>query len=286
MSEPAPGDQPATASSGVGPVLRAARERRGLSVATVTETLHIEPRILEAMEAGRFTVFDAPVYARGFIRKYATFLELPVEELIAAYDAHAAGPESPTMIPITETAAPRPDFGKLKIPAAFVSLLLVVAGSYWWWLGRAPAPLARLPAPAAPLASPPVVAAALPAAASAPPPTAAPIETAVHPAIEARPVPRASGTPLRTLSKPGMLTVSGLEQSWVEVYGADGTRLLYDLIEPGSSRALPGPGPWHVFVGNTGGVRLNVGSRAVTMPPARHGTTTARFLVGDDGVVR
>jgi cytoskeletal protein RodZ len=288
MSEPAPGDQPA-AGGGVGPALRAARERRGLSVATVTETLHLEPRILEAMEADRFTVFDAPVYARGFIRKVASFLELPVEPLIAAYDAQHAGPESPTMIPITETAAPMRDFGKLKVPAVFVLLLLIVAGSYWWWLGRAPAPqfvpasaqLARAePAAASPVAT------ALPAAASEPPPAAAPIETAARPAVEARPLPRASLVRAAATGRPGVLTVSGLAESWVEVYGAQGERLLYDLVEPGSTRALPGPGPWHVFVGNTEGVRLSVGSRSVAVPNARHGSGTARFLVGADGAVQ
>src|SRR5262249_27526867 len=147
-------------------------------------------------------------------------------------------------------------------------------------------PPARAAAAAAPLASPPVAAAALPAAASAPPPAAVPIETSAHPAIEAHPVPRASLVPTRAAGRPGMLTVSGLKESWVEVYGADGPRLLYDLVEPGSSRALPGPGPWHVIIGNTEGVRLSVGPRTVAVPSAPRGGTTARFLVGDDGVIQ
>ena len=289
MSEPAPGGDPAGGggSSGVGPVLRAARERRGLSVATVTETLHIDARIVEAMEAGRFTVFDAPVYARGFIRKYASFLELPVEDLIAAYDAHAAGPESPSMIPITEAARPPRDLGKLKVPAAFALLLLIVAGSYWWWLGRTPAPppptavVAKVSAPA-----PAVTATALPAVAASPPPAATPIGTAPNPAAETRPLPRASALRTGTPAKPGVLTVTGLQQTWVEVYGANGERLLYDLVDPGISRGLPGPGPWHVFVGNTEGVRLSVGARVVAMPPARRGGTTARLLVSGDGAAQ
>ena len=107
MSGGAAGERPAVVvgSGGVGPALRAARERRGLSIAAVTEALHVEARVIEAMETGRFTVFDAPVYARGFIRKYGAFLVLPVDDLIAAYDSLSGGPATPTLIPVTAAAA-------------------------------------------------------------------------------------------------------------------------------------------------------------------------------------
>jgi cytoskeleton protein RodZ len=283
MSEAASEARPAmiVGSGGVGPALRAARERRALSVGAVTEALHIEPRLIEAMEAGRFTVFDAPVYARGFIRKYGTFLELPVEDLIAAYDSLAGGPPAPSMIPITETAAPVRDFAPLKIGGAFVLLLLVVGGSYWWWMGRAPAP----PPPpmdaagAAPTAAPTAVPAARPAA-EAVADTAAP-RAAV---VSERAAPRASSA--RAVASGAALVVTGLRECWVEVYAPSGARLLYDLVQAGDSRTLPGPGPWRVFLGNADGVRLSMGERVIAVPNGTRAGATARLVVTADGAVK
>src|SRR5450432_2457994 len=140
MSGGSAGDRPTVVvgSGGVGPALRAARERRGLTIAAVTEALHVEARIIEALETGRFSVFDAPVYARGFIRKYGAFLELPVDDLIAAYDSLSGGPATPTLIPVTAAAAAPRDLSRLRIPVVFVLALALVGGSYWWWLGHTP----------------------------------------------------------------------------------------------------------------------------------------------------
>ena len=162
-------------SGGIGPTLRAARERRGLSVAAITETLHVDSRVIEAMEAGRFTVFDAPVYARGFIRKYAGFLELPADELIAAYDSLAGGPAAPTLVPLATATDPSRDFSRLKLPALFLLALAFVCASLWWWMGRSPAPatVATTTTEIGAAATPPAEAAATDA-----PPAAAPVPPA------------------------------------------------------------------------------------------------------------
>jgi cytoskeletal protein RodZ len=281
MSEAAPESRPAVVvgSGGVGPALRAARERRALSVGAVTETLHIESRIIEAMEAGRFNVFDAPVYARGFIRKYGTFLELPVDDLIAAYDSLASGPAAPSMIPVTEASAPPRDYSVLKVAAAFVLLLLFVGGSYWWWLGRAPPPpppaidaVAAAPAPAQ-------TTPAAPAAAQSTEPS--PSRAA---AVAARPAQRAGAA--RAVASGAALVVTGLRECWVEVYAPSGARLLYDLVQAGDSRTLPGPGPWRMFLGNADAVRLSMEERTIAVPAANRAGATARLVVMADGAVK
>ena len=286
MSGGAAGERPAVVvgSGGVGPALRAARERRGLSIAAVTEALHVEARVIEAMETGRFSVFDAPVYARGFIRKYGAFLELPVDDLIAAYDSLSGGPATPTLIPVTAAAPVPRDLSKLRIPVIFVLALALVGGSYWWWLGHAPASSSAPPARAVTAAAvaTPVVAAAPVEASAAPTPAVA--DSARPPASE-RAVTRTAPTPRPNVAA-ASLVVTGLRECWVEVYSPNGARLLYDLVQAGDSRALPGPGPWKVFLGNFDGVRLSMDERAIVVPVASRAGATARFIVTGDGAVK
>ena len=277
----------AVPSGGIGPTLRAARERRGLSIAAITETLHVDSRMIEAMEAGRFTVFDAPVYARGFIRKYAGFLELPADELIAAYDSLTGGPATPTLIPPATAAPPPRDLSTLKLPAMFVLVLACVAASLWWWMGRAPGPatstspgttittvIAGTPPPVADQAAAPPLPAVLPAPAA--PDRAVPADRAVaRGSADAR-------RPASTVT----LNVKGLRECWVEVYSPSGARLFYDLVQPGDSHALPGPGPWKVFLGNADGVQLSLDERAIAVPVGVRAGATARFVVSNSGAIK
>ena len=272
-------------SGGIGPTLRAARERRGLSIAAITETLHVDSRMIEAMEAGRFAVFDAPVYARGFIRKYAGFLELPADELIAAYDALSGGPPPPTLIPLATAAPPPRDLSKLRLPAIFVLALAFVAASLWWWMGRAHGP-ATASAPGATVTT--LISAAPPAAdpgATEPPPPLLPAPTeAERVALADRPIAKAADA--RRSGVSATLTLKGLRECWVEVYSPSGARLFYDLVQPGDSHALPGPGPWKVFLGNAEGVQLSVGEHALTFPAGVRAGATARFVVSASGAIK
>ena len=54
-----------------GQTLRATREALGWEVAKVASDLLVPVSVVEAMESNRFESFDAPVYAKGFLRKYA-----------------------------------------------------------------------------------------------------------------------------------------------------------------------------------------------------------------------
>lgn len=67
----------------VGETLRSAREQRGLSIEQVSHDTRISARFLEALEADRFELLPAPVYVRGFIRSYASYLKLDGAALIA-----------------------------------------------------------------------------------------------------------------------------------------------------------------------------------------------------------
>src|SRR6188768_730254 len=70
------------AVAGIGEALSSSRERRGLSIDQVAQDTRISPRFLEALEAEQFQELPAPVYVRGFLRSYATYLGLEPQELL------------------------------------------------------------------------------------------------------------------------------------------------------------------------------------------------------------
>ncbi len=78
-----------TAEAGLrdlGRTLRQARERKSWSIEQVAEATRITPRHLQAIEAGEFDRFPAPVYARGFMRAYAKALDLDEAAPLAVLD--------------------------------------------------------------------------------------------------------------------------------------------------------------------------------------------------------
>ncbi len=70
------------AVAGIGEALRSTRERRGLSIDQVAQDTRISPRFLEALEAEQFDELPAPVYVRGFLRSYASYLRLDAQPLL------------------------------------------------------------------------------------------------------------------------------------------------------------------------------------------------------------
>ena len=292
--------------SGPGARLKAAREQRGLSVGEVAESLHVAPRLIGALEANDFAAFDAPVYAKGFLRKYATFVGVSPDEALAAYQAAVGESAPPAPVPALNVAPASPALGAVPLgPLAAVVALTVVGSLAWWWSARPAAPKA----PAAPITES-APAAAEPVA-EARPARSAPAPFDEPPAYVPRP-PEPRSRPVATLpvipataavATPAVATASsarhsvggrgddslvihGLRDCWVEVYSPSGGRLVYDLVRTGETRSAPGPGPWKVFLGTADGARLTVGERGVTVPATRRGATTARFVVAGDGATQ
>ncbi len=71
--------------SELGLVLIRAREARGLTLEDAERDTRISRRYLQALEAEQFEVIPAPVYARGFLRSYASYLGLDPQEVLALF---------------------------------------------------------------------------------------------------------------------------------------------------------------------------------------------------------
>jgi hypothetical protein len=72
--------------------LQSAREERELSLQQVAEATRIPLNYLVALENESFDVFTSDLHTRGFLRNYASFLDLDPEEITDLYDQSGATP--------------------------------------------------------------------------------------------------------------------------------------------------------------------------------------------------
>jgi cytoskeleton protein RodZ len=244
---------------GIGARLRAARERKGQTVLQAAEKLHVDARILEALEAENFEPLGADVYARGHLRRYAELIGESPAELQELY-TNTSPQTRPdlTRIPRGERA---PESARLMLPALLAVIGLTCAGLVWWLLTLPGAKPHPLPPPATPAAT---VSTDVGTAAEAPAPSArSPVAaqgTVAAPGMVARPaaaVPAESG-PGQTLT----LKFSG--DSWVQITDARGRTLLDGLQPAGSTRAVTGAAPLRVVLGYAPVVALEVNGRAAS----------------------
>ncbi len=108
--------------SELGDRLRAARESQGISLAQAAAETRILQRYLVALEEGDYKYLPGDVYARGFIRNYALYLKIPVEELIQLY-RYERGRTEPIVIQPAVTA---PQIRGTMLPNVFGVLFVVL----------------------------------------------------------------------------------------------------------------------------------------------------------------
>lgn len=69
----------------IGQQLETARQAKGLSVSEAGHATKILSKFIEAMEADDFGALSAPVYAKSFIKMYATYLGIDARPLVEEY---------------------------------------------------------------------------------------------------------------------------------------------------------------------------------------------------------
>ena len=264
--------------------LVAARQRRGERLDEVEQATRIRQSYLRALESDDFARLPAPVYTRGFVRNYATYLELNAQELVRLYDeAIGYRPE-----PVRLTPAQAAPGGRLLTPnVAAIGVALALAAILFVWLYSAlfvvgPASSARLPTPVVPTPTPIVALAVLtPTPTPEPPPptpTAAParVEPTATPepaamAVASLPSPTVgpTNTPSPTPRPEGLAPkVKVIEQpSWVQVR-TDGVVVFSGTLAAGAERTFTATKEIFIHAGRSNAVDLTLNG----VPQGRLGT--------------
>ncbi len=74
-----------TESGSFGDWLRRQREVREISLRDIADRTKISLRYLEAMEADRFDLLPAPIFAKGFLKEYARYVGLSPDDVVNHY---------------------------------------------------------------------------------------------------------------------------------------------------------------------------------------------------------
>lgn len=69
----------------VGEILRNKRLEKKLNLTDVEKAIKVRSKFLQAIEENNFSALPPPTFTRGFIKNYAVFLGLPVEQTLAFY---------------------------------------------------------------------------------------------------------------------------------------------------------------------------------------------------------
>lgn len=68
-----------------GQILKTAREDSGISIAEASQALLLNKSIINALEADDYSGIVAKVYAEGYLKAYAAYLQLPVSTVLESF---------------------------------------------------------------------------------------------------------------------------------------------------------------------------------------------------------
>ena len=273
----------ATAPTGVGQELAAAREARGLALGDVAQQLKFAPRQLEALEAEQFSALPGATFARGMVRSYARLLKLDPEPLVQRVSGHFEVPDANRLaaryhqpVPFSDNAR-KSTFVYLGLSAGV--LALVGALAYEWHQERnaparaakkettsvATAPREVLPPRPAPI---PVQPAAIQEPSKVEPSKAVVAPAPAVPPVVAPEKPKAV-TPEKpkVVSGPHRLVVRMEGEAWIEIKDSAERMLVSSLNPPGSERVVRGRPPYNLVIGNASNVRVFYDDKPIDLAP-------------------
>lgn len=235
------GVAPATGVADVATRLRSARERAGLSIDQFSARTKIKPSTLIAIERGAFDQLPGEFFTRAFLRTYARELHLPVDEVMADYD----GERPPSSVKAEPTPPPRrvvaddsSRFGAWPLAAGIAAVLVVL-----FVITRPGPELSAEPSSSVPVATlgttPPVTPAAI--------------------------VPTTGSKTPESLR----IEILPTRRLWVTA-SADGTRVLFRMLEPGETVSIEARDSMQFRVGDAGAFAYRLNG-IPGKPPGRSG---------------
>ncbi len=103
-------------------LLKEQRQAQGLDLREIAKRLKINPEYLEAIEADRLDLIPEGLYSKSFIERYARFLGLEAESVLATWDQELGVGE---VDPFSKKIIPRRQF--IRFPKLVKTLLIILA---------------------------------------------------------------------------------------------------------------------------------------------------------------
>jgi cytoskeletal protein RodZ len=276
-------------ASTLGAYLRSLREAKGGSLEDMARSTRVGIRHLEALEEERLADLPSPVFVRGFIRAYCSFLRESPETALARYEELMG--ERATVQAASAPLGPRTTWASSSLVVGLALLLVLGLGLIVLNLtvkrpGATsviaarikPVPPAESPVTAPPPAPQPAAKAAAAHQGPAPGPVASaePTRPASPPAQTASPAsPAAPAVPAKAGPEPQRLVIRAVEPTWVRVQ-SDESRIAEELLPAGASREWTAERRFLLTIGNAGGIELTLNGKSLA-PLGAKGTVIQRL---------
>lgn len=121
----------------LGEKLKRLREEAGIALAEISKATKIRKIYLEKIEAGKYDELPAEVYIKGFLKGYAQYLGIDVEEVLKQYERERGVQESikKHQMPTSESQKFRPPVVTItpKMFTAAAFLLLIFGGIFYFY---------------------------------------------------------------------------------------------------------------------------------------------------------
>jgi cytoskeletal protein RodZ len=237
----------------VGETLRRERVSRNLTVDEISRSTRISSRFLRAIEKEDFATLPGLIFARNFVRQYASSLGIDPEPLVAKlprFDLESAPMPQPPNRPRKPLWDPR--WNATMATATWTLLALGAAGAaYLHFNLKSFSHSAQTPGNIQTQKMQPQTA------------TPKPAETAV--AVSAVPAPAPAPPAVDTSALSGravQVVLAAKEESWVQAI-ADGKSVFIGMLKPGETRAIGADERVKVRTGNAGGIEISLNGKPI-----------------------
>lgn len=244
--EEQPAPQEYHTNMAVGEILRRAREHYGQSLEHVEANLRIRAMQLDALEKGDLEKLPGRVYAIGFVRSYSEYLGLDGDQMVRLFKAQSLGnrlkPALNFPVPASES----------RLPPAWLIIIGIIGfiGIFFLWQSYedktvvvaddvTPARTAEDVMQAGAISEPE-------AEQNTPEDALAAIEGQGQDQSNAVAMPAAENE----------IILNVIENSWVEIRGADGETIVSRVLKAGDQYFVPDRPDLKMSIGNAGGVEI------------------------------
>ena len=287
-----PTDQEDKTAELPGAMLKAAREREGLSVAEVAKTLYMTRAKLRALESDDYDQLNSDVFIQGYLRRYGPLVGLDGDSLVDRYQKSPQRTHSIIdQLDERDEEIPKTLIPKIVVPAILFGLLALVLITVFVFSGGDSNDVVR-PDVSTPVTFPTEVEEAFAAQIAA-------NEIIVNDIIV--PIPEAGQQNVPATGDSG-IEISGTsafgsnstnpeslepelkfefsEDCWIEVRNKLDEIIYSDIATAGEKLELHGEPPFSISLGNARAVTLYWGDEFIAVQP-RRGGRTAKLTVGE-----
>ena len=298
-----------------GSTLASARKLKHYTVELVSDQLKIPVRTINAIEKSDVSVLPAPTYAQGYIRAYAKFLEISVDEVLASYNRAVPHGEATDLKPrsnLPEEANSQSLIMKaVTVLLILAGILAIIIGSFQYYQKKADVMETELESKqrsftGSSLDSPSTDRVIIKQNARITDEDELIVlseevdeTSALDDTVDGEINEIAKGNLAATLEvteqlpeeeltqEPeavvlDVLSISAEKGSWIQVRDATNARLLYNMVPEGGVKVLKGQAPFRISLGNARTTNVTINDLEIDMSKYIRDNNTAKFSVSSN----